>query len=541
MPGSKKRYRVVFAAALVAVFAVFLIVALSTNHAESANTPPRKQWRTVAPPTVADAPPSHIKTAPFAQAETDSSGWAMRVRFVDEQLAPVPEVKVVHNKQVVCASSPDGTARVTIPSVALVAVHRDYIPCTFVLPEVATESERTITLYRGVTITGRVTDEHGSPIHGAVVVIARGHATYSTDDEVIDDVASGTVSGEALSLTYCRVLQTTPEGTFACVGITPGPHTITIRKWGYLPAHDWESYTTSAPGLDQSYALQRVFCGAVRVVSSCHAGGKHPSRHVRGVLAPPEGLRGPAVWQRNAVINITKELQARFSASGALVCYLFLDEGKMPGDQIAEANVELRSISGDVVPVSITLRPLAHFGESDITDVPMFSGCAGHGNIIVNSPYPFKVMTTIEGIIQFRLDDGTCKSGVPFELPVGTYAVEPRDGALVASIRRKEVVVRNAVTETIDLKDIVDCGSIAVKVCNAAGNPTSGYKLNVIRDSGRASGLDGNYFGSSFSMPCEYGKYRLELFDMAGNVVQRSEFGLDSEHPIAELPLQMRQ
>ena len=156
-------------------------------------------------------------------------------------------------------------------------------------------AEVTIQLDRGITLTGRVTDDSGAPVEGAEVFV-----TPAEGDRANKRSAPRVRPGNGVS---------GADGTFTISGIEPGVATLMARKEGFVPfrkALDAGTETTLDIRLSRGLTLEGVVTRAGKPVADAQ---------VSAMSAAVGGDHQPATTDRNGRFVLQGLVAARYTIS----------------------------------------------------------------------------------------------------------------------------------------------------------------------------------------------------------------------------------
>lgn len=254
------------------------------------------------------------------------------------------------------------------------AEHGDHVRAVRDLEVVAGENRLDFRLEAGSRVSGRVVDEGGSPVAGAVIGTSRtgGHLGFGRSDVTSDD-----------------------SGAFELEGLEPGTYTLTARKEGYAGATLEDVQVGPAPLSGLELRMER---------------GALVTGRLLGVelndLANATVMAGDAGGQRLAAMG-TVDYEGRYRV-----------EGLTPGDWTLVASLG----EGKAAAIErITLEP----GQAELyRDIDLGAGYTVSGRVLLGEEPVVGAMVTMMGQEQARAGLTRTDHRGAFELPGlegGTY------------------------------------------------------------------------------------------------------------------------
>lgn len=305
-------------------------------------------------------------------------------------------------------------------------------------------AEVTIALGRGITLSGRVTDEGGTPIAGAAVLVE------SNDDPM----QPGTTEPGAISRARVGLNneESADDGSFTITGLESPHVAVTVRKTGFVPLRKLIDVDETAP-LDLQLLRGLMLEGIVR------RGGKPvPGAQVEGLTSALGGSQQMAVTDASGRFVMRGLIAARYTVSAFFEDLHALVDNVDPRDE-SELVVSLDAKPAGIVFGTVTGIP-ATAGSKLVRRVVYVQGDDRGGEGLIDEAGNYRIedaptgtvyvtaqlesLTTARSSFRKRVDLAAGQA-LRVDLDVaGTVAVRGRvtnDGKPVAGVR---VVFANA-------------------------------------------------------------------------------------------------
>jgi protocatechuate 3,4-dioxygenase beta subunit/5-hydroxyisourate hydrolase-like protein (transthyretin family) len=345
----------------------------------------------------------------------------------------------------------NGTIHTTVPSgtyrVTAAAVGYTMTKPVDVRVKEGEPADLTIALDRGITITGRVTDDHGVPVADAAIFV---------ESAAMQERRVG--PGNAHSAA---------DGSFTVSGIDAGSVALIVRKDGFVPFR--KPFTLDSPiSVDVQLTRGLSLEGVVR------RGGKPvPDVHVEAVTAGMGGGQQPAKTDANGRFVLRGLVPARYTISA------YSETAHTQVDNVDPAKTRELVLSLDPKPTGVL--------HGTVTGLPTNLGGKITRRAVFAQGTDRGVDGTIDDAGNYRIEDAP--TGVVYL----TAQLETTSGG--RSSVRKRVEIAAGQELRVDL-DLTSPYSVRGRVTQD-GKPTAGVRVVFANDTGLAgsatSRADGTY------------------------------------------------
>jgi len=452
-----------------------------------------------------------IPTTPFEP----SSHILVKVVSTDGQ--SIPAMLAFEGYEIICNAR--GEATIPVSWQHITVRHARHIPVRVPITEsIRRAGTVKVILRQGAVLHGVVLDMQRQPIPGALVSASvggvRADVVAAGEDAGFGGLGFSTGGPPA---TYAAWTRSGDDGSFELCGLRRVPHVVIVHKAGFIPDSRNGAWSVTPDGTRVSFLLRRLFVGVLEIQGPPDVVDPDLWKRVSLTYKNPPGLTAVPSWMFSEVERLAGRIRA-ICSPGSVLSIILAETGRaVPPSQV---EVEARWIGHDGVRLTVGLHFAQDWTHGDAT---VFSIADSYdvGRLEIRSPlpviaHPMEGKRPIDRFFPGYTPTTTDDDRQVFLLPCGDYLVRYRMGRfLESSVPAARTAISKDEVRSIDLSDSLP-SMLLVKVLDAAGNPTSRYRIRLVRDlvplvlAGRSDAI--------LRIPVHPGKYTLELMDWAGTV-----------------------
>jgi hypothetical protein len=470
--------------------------------------------------------PGHAAQAPT---ETPVGRSTMKETFVllsvvGPSRQPLPAT-TIRSQDFAVTTGADGKALISAATAEITVCNPKFAPAVVRIEEAdRIAGHREIVLRSGCRLYGKVLTWGGVPVEKARVTVSRGGVASADvqSSECAQDIAPSKHGG----VVYRVQTLTDVDGRFSFEGLAAGIHTVVWSKWGCVPFHEGPDKTTYGARnvevredrpTEATLEMQRLFAAVACVSNKTELPDEVFAGLVWISFGYPKGLADLPPAQLSTRLEVQESLRIRAGDHAVVVPIVARETSRLP--DIWQGLITVESLGKVLASVPFVFWPVSSLEGLPVVNVPVALDLPT-GTLVVRSSNSTTIRRTgKDGFMFFSRGNET---GVQeLRVPLGKYRIAIADG-IFDTDKREVTAVVSAGAPTVARLDGEDkeSGVLAIRVCDAAGRPTSAYFLSIDH-----AGHDRLFAGAQnpggIVIPCEFGEYMIRLYDLQFTPIQQ--------------------